>query len=171
MSPAAFALALLLALPGPGGLAGAPGQAGGDGDGLPVAASAFMPDSIGHPDRSAILGRDFSGAVVTENAPEGADWAERAAWTVRKQLSGRDYYKPATYMFLRPAIHELGFFPAIFATFDRITRDNRLGAAHIPGSLVEEGPEAYAPARHARADRASGGLPAEPALTEKEAVQ
>ena len=164
MRPALALFIILSAFCSDGGIAG---QAGND---APVTAGApVMPDSIGHPDRAAELWRDFSGAIITEHAPEGANGPEKAACAVRRQLTGKDVYCPPNYMFFRAAVRELGFIPAVFATLDRITRDNRLGAAHLrideDRHCYPEGLEVY---RHARPDRASGGLPVKPAMTGEE---
>ena len=93
------------------------------------------------------LEADFSGHIVTEQAPAGANAAERAAWAVRRQLAGKDRFDPPNYMFFRQAAKSIGFFPAIFATADRILRDTRIGTVRERfdeyRSSIEEGPEAY----------------------------
>jgi len=98
-------------------------------------------------DRELIRQADFSSLVVKEAAPDSANASERALWAVRCQLTGRDLYEPANYMFLRPAVKELGFVPAAFALSDRILRDTRLGTVRaIPDpedGRIHEGPEAY----------------------------
>jgi hypothetical protein len=102
-------------------------------------------------DRNLILNKTLTDKVVVETPPEGANVVEKGAWRVYRQLTGRDFYRPANYMFFRQAVKETGFFPAVFATADRILRDSKIGtydvridAAH---PMVEEGPEAYAPGR------------------------
>ena len=175
MRPALAIIIILSAFCPDGGTAG---QAGND---APVMTDSHFvtsgpalvtADSIGHPDRAAMLGRDFSGAIITERAPEGANGLEKASFAVRRQLTGKDVYCPPNYMFFRAAVRELGLIPAVFATLDRITRDNRLGAAHLrideDRHCYPEGPEVY---RHARPDRASGGLPVKPAMTEETAAK
>ena len=101
------------------------------------------------PDSELLRQADFSGKRITEHAPEGANCTERALYTVRKQLTGRDFYEPANYMFVRPAVREIGFIPAFFATSDRILRDTRIGTASLKldpsDPFVHEGPGAYAP--------------------------
>ena len=98
-------------------------------------------------DRDLLRHADFSSQRITETPPAGANVTERALWTVRKQLTGRDFYEPANYMFLRPAVREIGFIPAVFATSDRILRDTRLGTVRaVPDpsdGRIHEGPEAY----------------------------
>ena len=102
-------------------------------------------------DRELIRQADFSRLVVKEAAPDSANTSERALWAVRRQLTGRDLYEPANYMFLRPAVKELGAIPAFFALSDRILRDTRLGTVRaIPDpqdGRIHEGPEAYNPFR------------------------
>lgn len=101
------------------------------------------------PDSELLRRADFSGKRTIERAPDGANCTERALYNVRKQLTGRDFYEPANYMFMRPAVREIGLIPAFFATSDRILRDTRIGTAslHLDPSdpFVHEGPEAYAP--------------------------
>lgn len=107
--------------------------------------------AVAKQDRELIRRADFSGLVVKEAAPDSANASERALWAVRRQLTGRDLYEPANYMFLRPAVKELGFVPAAFALSDRILRDTRLGTVRaIPDpedGRIHEGPEAYNPCR------------------------
>ena len=96
-----------------------------------------------------MLGADFSQMLYSERAPEGANTAETALYHIYRQLTGRDFYDPPNYMFFRQAVGTLGFFPAIFATADRILRDSRLGTAQVKldpeDPFVHEGPEAYLP--------------------------
>ena len=99
-------------------------------------------------DERALLRRaDFSKRQITETPPAGANAAEKAMWGVRRQMTGHDMYEPANYMFFRPAVREIGFFPAIFATADRILRDTKLGTAYAVPDMedgkIHEGPEAY----------------------------
>ena len=105
-------------------------------------------------DRELLLDRQFSDKVYTEKAPEGANAAEKALFEVYKQLVGRDFYRPVNYMFFRQAVKKIGFFPAVFASFDRVLRDSKLGTADVwidaDHPVVNEGPEAYAPGRAAR---------------------
>ena len=86
--------------------------------------------------------------------PEGANALEKTAWFVNNQLIGKDFYEPANYMFFRQAVKTIGFFPAIFATADRILRDSRIGTASnrtdADNPVIKEGPEAYAPGRAGR---------------------
>ena len=101
------------------------------------------------PDTALVLNADFSSLRSKESAPEGANAAERALYTVRKQLTGRDFYDPPNYMFFRQAVRTIGFIPAIFATADRILRDTRLGTMREKldpeDPYIHEGPEAYKP--------------------------
>lgn len=105
-------------------------------------------------DRSLILESRFTDQVREEKAPEGANFAEKALHEVYKQLSGRDFYRPVNYMFFRQAVKEIGFIPAVFASFDRVLRDSKIGTADVridaEHPVVVEGPEAYAPGRAAR---------------------
>lgn len=98
-------------------------------------------------DRSLLEAADFSSLTIKEMPPEGANGVETALWSVRKQLTGRDFYEPANYMFVRPAVRELGLIPAVFATSDRILRDTRIGTVQVPldpaDPFIHEGPEAY----------------------------
>ena len=100
-------------------------------------------------DIQLMLDADFSSMQIREQAPEGANAAEKALWAVYRQLTGRDFFDPPNYMFLRKAVSSLGFLPGVFATLDRIMRDSKLGTATIrldPGDpYVHEGPEAYLP--------------------------
>ena len=102
-------------------------------------------------DRDLVLGHPFGALVLTEHAPEGANLAEKALHEVYKQLSGTDFYRPANYMFFGSAVRQIGLFPAIFATSDRILRDSKLGTydVHLDAErpFVSEGPEAYIPGR------------------------
>ena len=105
-------------------------------------------------DRSIILDSRFTDKVYEEKAPEGANFAEKALHEVYKQLCGRDFYRPVNYMFFRQAVKEIGFIPAVFASFDRVLRDSKIGTADVridaDHPVVAEGPEAYAPGRAAR---------------------
>ncbi len=112
---------------------------------LPLAVNAQSADS------SLVLGRDFGAKLVSEAPPQGANALEKASWHISKQLTGRDFYRPVNYMFFRQAVREIGFFPAIFATADRILRDSKIGTAtaelDADNPVIEEGPEAYAPGK------------------------
>lgn len=103
------------------------------------------------PEAAAVLEKDFSQQIIVQSPPEGANAAEKAAWFVNNQLTGRDFYDPANYMFFRQAVKGIGFIPAIFATADRILRDSRIGTASARldagHPTIQEGPEAYAPWR------------------------
>jgi len=105
-------------------------------------------------DKDLILNKSYSDKVIGEAAPEGANAVEKAAWRINRQLTGRDFYRPVNYMFLRQAVKEIGFFPAIFATADRILRDSKIGTYDVridaEHPVVNEGPEAYAPGRAAK---------------------
>lgn len=106
-------------------------------------------------DIQQMLDADFSSLQVRESAPEDANAAEKALYVIYRQLTGRDFFDPPNYMFLRKAVSALGFFPGIFATIDRITRDSKLGTATVrldpADPYVHEGPEAYLPQK--RRDR------------------
>ena len=97
-------------------------------------------------DRSAMLNADFSGSVIKESAPLGANLFEKASWEISRQLTGKDFYRPQNYMFFRPAVKEIGFFPALLALPDRILRDSRIGTAGYPFGegqhIISEGPGA-----------------------------
>ena len=99
-------------------------------------------------DAGLIRQADFSGQLVSEAPPDGADCAERAHYLIRKQLAGRDAYDPPTYMFFRQAVRQIGFVPAVLATSDRLLRDTRIGTAGVhlnpDDPFIHEGPEAYA---------------------------
>ena len=98
-------------------------------------------------DRDLLRQADFSSRCITETPPAGANAAEKALWGIRRQLTGQDVYEPANYMFLRPAVRELGLIPAVFATSDRILRDTRIGTVNVRrdplDGKIHEGPEAY----------------------------
>lgn len=100
------------------------------------------------------LKKDFSEKIINQQPPEGANALEKTAWFVNNQLIGKDFYEPANYMFFRQAVKTIGFFPAIFATADRILRDSRIGTASnrtdADNPVIKEGPEAYAPGRAGR---------------------
>lgn len=81
-----------------------------------------------------------------------AQMAEQSKLTpeeyVRLQLAGDCYYTPTCAEFFKQACKELGFFPAVFATADRMTRCTRIGTAakyHRRGAdgHINEGPEVY----------------------------
>ena len=114
-------------------------------------AAMVSADTTCRNDRTVLLEKDFQNKEIEEAPPEGANGAEKALYKVYQQLMGRDYYRPANYMFFRQAVKEIGFFPAVFATFDRVLRDSKLGSADIridaEHPYVEEGPEASAPGR------------------------
>ena len=97
---------------------------------------------------------DFSKQIIKETPPAGANWAERQCYYIRRQLTGRDFYEPANYMFFRPAVKTIGFVPAVFALSDRLLRDSKIGTydVHIDPDInkIQEGPEAYAPWRKER---------------------
>jgi hypothetical protein len=122
---------------------------------LAVASGGFFvpsgPPEGDSADSQLLLKADFSGKLVTQKAPEGANALEKASWHVYNQLTGRDYYDPANYMFFRQAVKSIGFIPACFATVDRILRDSKIGTAdvHIDSAdpYIHEGPEAYAPGK------------------------
>ena len=117
---------------------------------LLLASLAATPSFAGN-DKDLILKKSYSDKVIEESAPEGANAVEKAAWRVNRQLTGRDFYRPVNYMFFRQAVKEIGFFPAIFATADRILRDSKLGTYDVridaEHPVVNEGPVAYAPGR------------------------
>lgn len=98
-------------------------------------------------DRDLLRQADFSSRCITETPPAGANAAEKALWGIRRQLTGQDLYEPANYMFVRPAVRELGLIPAVFATSDRILRDTRIGTVNVRRDPVDgkihEGTEAY----------------------------
>ena len=102
-------------------------------------------------DRALIFGRDFSDRTTEERAPDGANCFERMSWHISRQLTGRNFYSPANYMFFRQAVKEIGFIPAVFAIADRILRDSKVGTYDVyidpEHPVIEEGPEAYAPWR------------------------
>ncbi|MBO4670456.1 MAG: hypothetical protein J5640_01245 [Bacteroidales bacterium] len=112
--------------------------------GAPAAAQSMS-------DRALIFSRDFSDQATEKHAPDGANCFERMSWRISRQLTGRDFYSPANYMFFRQAVKEIGFIPAVFATADRILRDSKLGTYDVhmdpERPVIEEGPEAYAPWR------------------------
>lgn len=123
----------------------------------PVAAGASLAsaqENDGAGDRKVILQQSFDGKLIKEAPPAGANGLEKAAWFVYQQLTGRDFYRPENYMFFGKAVKEIGFFPAVFATADRILRDSRIGTASTrldtEHPTIEEGPEAYAPGRGGR---------------------
>ena len=101
------------------------------------------------PETASVLEKDFSEKIISQAPPEGANAVEKAAWFVNNQLTGRDFYEPANYMFFRQAVKKIGFIPAVFATADRIVRDSRIGTASArldaEHPTIKEGPEAYAP--------------------------
>ena len=108
--------------------------------------SAVPQDPPRDGDSGLVLQADFSSRIIDRHPPEGANAFEKASWHVYNQLTGRDFYDPANYMFFRQAVSQIGFIPAFFATADRILRDSKLGTADIHiDSIIHEGPEAYAP--------------------------
>lgn len=124
---------------------------------LPVNIQDGDSTAVHHNERNIILNRSFSEKIITETPPAGANGVEKAAWAVSNQLVGRDFYRPANYMFFRQAVKTIGFIPAIFATADRIIRDSKIGTAgariDAEHPVIEEGPEAYAPGRNGRDGR------------------
>ena len=117
---------------------------------LLLCAAAPPPGGDKEKDSRLALSADFSALrTQPQKAPEGANGAERALHTIRKQLTGRDCYDPPNYMFFRQAVRSIGFIPAIFATADRILRDTRLGTMREKldpeDPYLHEGPEAYKP--------------------------
>lgn len=102
-------------------------------------------------DIQQMLDADFSYLQASDSVPDGANSAEKALCVIYRQLTGRDFFDPPNYMFLRRAINSLGFFPGVFATLDRIVRDSKLGTATArldPGDpFIHEGPEAYLPGK------------------------
>ena len=67
---------------------------------------------------------------------------EKVSGAIGKQL-GHSYFDPPNYLFFRQAVRELGFFPAVLSTLDRIQRASRLGTMDALEVPVKEGPEAY----------------------------
>ena len=110
-------------------------------------------------DIQLMLDADFSSKLYREQAPEGANAGEKALYEVYKQLTGRDFYDPPNYMFLRQAVDTLGFVPGVLATLDRILRDSKIGTATVvldpDDPVIHEGPEAYA---RGAALRSAGGF-------------
>ena len=110
---------------------------------LLACASAFAQTD----ERELLRKADFSSQLIKETPPAGANCAESALWSLRRQLTGHDMYEPANYMFVRQATREIGLVPAVFATADRILRDTRIGTVRaIPtpeDGRIHEGPEAY----------------------------
>lgn len=98
-------------------------------------------------DIQLMLDADFSYMPVNDKTPEGANAAEKALCEIYRQLTGRDFFDPPNYMFLRRAVNSLGFFPGLFATLDRILRDSKIGTftsrLDPDDPYVHEGPEAY----------------------------
>ncbi len=105
-------------------------------------------------DRQLILEKSFTDKLITEKAPDGANCAEKLLHEIYNQLTGRDFYRPANYMFFRAAVKEAGLFPALLAMPDRILRDSKIGTADVwmdkDQPFVFEGPEAYVPWRARR---------------------
>ena len=97
--------------------------------------------------RSLMLRQDFSKLRVEEHFPDSISAAERIAGTIGKQLTGHNFYNPPTYLFLRPAVRQLGFAGGLLATSDRVMRASKIGTADnkVPRGPfgIEEGPEAY----------------------------
>jgi hypothetical protein len=115
---------------------------------------AFLLPSNAQDDVRLIRDADFSAQLYREQAPEGANACETAMYHLYKQLTGRDFYDPPNYMFLRSAVKTLGFFPGVLATLDRILRDSKLGTATSrldpEHPVIYEGPEAYLPEKRRR---------------------
>ena len=99
--------------------------------------------------RSLMLRQDFSKLRVEEHFPDSISAAERFAGTIGRQLTGHNFYNPPTYLFLRPAVRQLGFAGGLLATSDRVMRASKIGTADnkVPRGPfgIEEGPEAYLP--------------------------
>ena len=97
--------------------------------------------------RSLMLRQDFSKLRVEEHFPDSISAAERFAGTIGRQLTGHNFYNPPTYLFLRPAVRQLGFAGGLLATSDRVMRASKIGTADnkVPRGPfgIEEGPEAY----------------------------
>ena len=97
--------------------------------------------------RSLMLRQDFSKLRVEEHFPDSISAAERIAGTIGRQLTGHNFYNPPTYLFLRPAVRQLGFAGGLLATSDRVMRASKIGTADnkVPRGPfgIEEGPEAY----------------------------
>lgn len=74
---------------------------------------------------------------------------EKVSGAIGKQL-GHNYFDPPNHLFFRQAVRELGFFPAVLATLDRIQRASRLGTMDAKSLPVKEGPEAYGKRRRKR---------------------
>ncbi len=113
-------------------------------------AAAFLAGAVAlaqEGDRELLRKADFCASVLKEAPATGANFVEKAMWEARRQMTGRDIYEPANYMFLRQASRDLGVIPAFFALSDRILRDTRLGTVRaVPDpadGLIHEGPEAY----------------------------
>ena len=100
-------------------------------------------------DIQLMLDADFSSRLYCEQAPEGANAGEKALYEIYKQLTGRDFYDPPNYMFLRQAVDTLGLVPGVLATLDRVLRDSKIGTATVvldpDDPVIHEGPEAYLP--------------------------
>ena len=99
--------------------------------------------------RSLMLRQDFSKLRVEEHFPDSISAAERIAGTIGRQLTGHNFYNPPTYLFLRPAVRQLGFAGGLLATSDRVMRASKIGTADnkVPRGPfgIEEGPESYLP--------------------------
>lgn len=97
--------------------------------------------------RSLMLRQDFSKLRVEEHFPDSISAAERFAGTIGRQLTGHNFYNPPTYLFLRPAVRQLGFAGGLLATSDRVMRASKIGTADnkVPRGPfgIEEGPESY----------------------------
>lgn len=74
---------------------------------------------------------------------------EKVSGAIGEQL-GHSYFDPPNYLFFRQAVRQLGFFPAVLATLDRIQRASRLGTMDAHEVPVKEGPEAYGKRRRKR---------------------
>lgn len=112
-----------------------------------VLLQAILFPSNAQNDVRLMLDADFSSMLIREQAPAGANGCEKASYEIYKQLTGRDFYDPPNYMFLRQAVDTIGFFPAVLATLDRIVRDSKIGTATVmldpDDPVIHEGPEAY----------------------------
>lgn len=91
----------------------------------------------------------FSASVVCAGEGRDTTVVARGALAVSRQMSSACAYSPSCPVFFTQARRELGFFPALFATADRITRSSgRIGIAGRSFKPDEdgfrhEGPEAY----------------------------
>lgn len=120
---------------------------------IAVLSLAFQAAAQTASDRQLLSDRDFSGRIIVETPPAGANAPERVLYHIYRQLTGRDFYRPASYMFFRQAVKANGLPSALLAMPDRILRDSKIGTADVridaAHPYVEEGPEAYVPWRAA----------------------